>query len=362
MDFVFWIILIVLIVGVVWWLLNRSNSSSAGDSTRVRRDGGLAGGSAAASAEAAATAGISGAAGFGSAEPAPPTTADEAPVRSTTAEPEETGVSEDTGATASSAGEPDAVVVAPDGPPYVEEAPPTAEPIATAAPPAEPPAPEMPSAEPLSREETPANTPEQEPGGSAEPLSRQADDEWETQWSEPSGSPQATASHRPAGEASAAIPLPEEPLSQNTGYVHHAEYTAPHSPTMPGAETAAAEAAETEAAEAEAGDAARDGTQPGSAPTEKSGQAAEPAISADFEAVPEPAGHLAADQPYGAGSASPGPDGSGPTDFAVKGDAATMVYYEEGHADYEEAKVDVWFESSAHAEAAGFRAPRRTRS
>lgn len=363
MDFVFWIILIVLIVGVVWWLLNRSNSSSAGDSTRVRTDGGLAGGSAAASAEAAATAGIPGAAGFGAAEPAPPTTADEAPGRSTTVEPEETAVSEGTGATAGSAGEPDAVVVAPDEPPYVEEAPPSAAEPPTAAPPAaEPPAPEMPSAEPLSREETPANTPAQEPGGSAEPLSRQADEEWETQWSEPSGSPQATASHRPAGEASAAIPLPEEPPSQNTGYVHHAEYTAPHSPTMPGAETAAAEAAETEAAEAEAGDAASDGTQPGSAPTEESAQAAEPAISADFEAVPEPAGHLAADQPYGAGSASPGPDGSGPADFAVKGDAAKMVYYEDGHADYEQAKADVWFESPAHAEAAGFRAPRRTRS
>jgi hypothetical protein len=353
MDIVFWIILIVLIVGVVWWLLNRGNTSGAGDSTPVRRDGALAGGSAAASAEAAGTAGLPGAAGFGAAEPAPPTTAEEAPGRATTAEPEETGVGVGTGATAGSAGEPDAVVVAADEPPYAEEAPAPAETPAPAPSAAEPPAPEMPSAEPLSREE---------PGGSAEPLTRQADDEWETQWSEPSGSPQATASHRPAGEASAAIPLPEEPPSQNTGYVHHAEYTAPHSPTMPGAETAAAEAAETEAAEAEAGDAARDGTQPGSAPTEESAQAAEPAISADFEAVTEPAGHLAADQPYGAGSASPGQDGSGPADFAVKGDAATMVYYEEGHADYEQAKADVWFESPAHAEAAGFRAPRRTRS
>jgi hypothetical protein len=182
--------------------------------------------------------------------------------------------------------------------------------------------------EPLSREEAPAQEPAQEPGGSAESVSRQADDdEWETQWSEASASPQANAGHRPAGEASAetpATPLPEEPQAQNAEYVHHAEYTDPHAPTMPGAETAAAEAAETEAA-------------------------------------PEPAGHLAADQPYGAGSASPGPDGSGPTDFEVKGDAATMVYYEEGHADYEQAKADVWFESAAHAEAAGFRAPRRTR-
>lgn len=75
----------------------------------------------------------------------------------------------------------------------------------------------------------------------------------------------------------------------------------------------------------------------------------------------EPAGHLAADEPYGAGSAAPGPDGSGPSDYTVKGDAATMVYYEEGHPDYEQTRAEVWFESAAHAEAAGFRAPRRKR-
>ena len=394
MDFVFWIILIVLIVGVVWWLLNRSNSSSAGDSTPVRRDGGLAGGSAAASAEAAGTAGIPGAAGFGAAEPAPPTTADEAPERSNTAEPEAAGVSKDTDiapesragqeegsrvagspgsaspgiaapsadAAADSAGEPDAVVVAADEPLSAEEAPAPAEPPAAAPSAAEPPA-----AAPLSREEAPAPAPVQEPGGSAESLSRQADeDEWETQWSEAGALPQATASHRPADEGSTATPAtprPEEPPAQNTEYIHHAEYTAPHSPTMPGAETAAAEAAETEAdADAEFADAARDGTPPGSAPVAEPAQGWEPAISTDFEAAPEPAGHLAADQPYGAGSASAGRDGGGPTDFAVKGDAATMVYYEEGHADYEQAKADVWFESAAHAEAAGFRAPRRTRS
>ena len=80
MDFVFWIILIVLIVGVVWWLLNRSSSANTrGRAEGMRADGALEGGSAAASAEAAATTGIAGAAGFGRpAEPTPPTTADEA--------------------------------------------------------------------------------------------------------------------------------------------------------------------------------------------------------------------------------------------------------------------------------------------
>jgi hypothetical protein len=77
--------------------------------------------------------------------------------------------------------------------------------------------------------------------------------------------------------------------------------------------------------------------------------------------LPEPAGHLAADEPYGAGSAAPRPDGSGPEDYTVKGDAAAMVYYEEGHPDYEQTRAEVWFESAAHAEAAGFRAPRRRR-
>jgi hypothetical protein len=82
---------------------------------------------------------------------------------------------------------------------------------------------------------------------------------------------------------------------------------------------------------------------------------------AGFGTIPEASGHLAADRPYGEGSASPGPDGSGPADYSVKGDAGSMVYYEEGHPEYEQTRADVWFESAAYAEAAGFRAPRRTR-
>jgi hypothetical protein len=85
------------------------------------------------------------------------------------------------------------------------------------------------------------------------------------------------------------------------------------------------------------------------------------ASPAGYQEAAEPTGHLAAEQPYGAGSASPGPVGSGPADYAVKGDARSMVYYEEGHPEYEQATAEVWFESAAHAEAAGFRPPRRTR-
>ena len=75
----------------------------------------------------------------------------------------------------------------------------------------------------------------------------------------------------------------------------------------------------------------------------------------------EPSGHLAVEQPYGEGSASPAPDGSGPEDFTVKGDASSMVYYDETSPLFAETRAEVWFLSPAHAEAAGFRPPRRTR-
>ena len=341
MDIVFWIILIVLIVGVVWWLLNRSNSSDTADSTPIRTDGGLSGGRASASAEAAGTTGIPSAAGFGAAEPAPPTTAeemaaDESPERSNAAEHQDAGVEPDT------AGSTD---VEPAAAAYTDAA-------ATDAP-KRLSAEKRSAAEELAgSEETPARAgharpqdparPEghttQEPTfhepGSHEGVSREADEaEWETQWSEASAPTQPSASPKPAGEAPTVVadtPLSAEQPAPGSGFVHHAEYTEPHAPTLPGAETAAAEAVEAEAVEA--------------------------------DAEPEPAGHLAADQPYGAGSASPGPDGSGPADFDVKADAGSMVYFEEGHPDYERTKADVWFESAAHAEAAGFRAPRRTRT
>lgn len=344
MDFVFWIILIVLIVGVVWWLLNRSNSSSTGDSTPIRADGGLAGGSAAASAEAAGTTGIPSAAGFGAAEPAPPTTADEVPERSSTADAGEagaqtaspgephlaadTGIGRDAGVEPDAAGSTDTAADAPERMSSEE----LSSPEESAGPD------QTPSTEGTASPEDPARledpTPQdptiQEPD-SQESVSREADDaEWETQWSEAIAPTPAAASHRPAGEASTAMagsPLPEAPSVQDPGLVHHPEYTEPHAPTLPGAETAAADAAE-----------------------------------ADGEVDVEPTGHLAADQPYGAGSASPGPGGRGPADFDVKADAGSMVYYEEGHPDYEQTKADVWFESAAHAEAAGFRAPRRTRT
>lgn len=168
--------------------------------------------------------------------------------------------------------------------------------------------------------------------------------EWETQWSEASGSPAPHAAAATADTVAADTGKPGQAAP-----VHHPEYTAPHSPTLPGAESAAAEVVFDEPAVAEPAES----NAAGSSPVE--------AGPVDFEPVPEPVGHLAADRPYGEGSASPAPDGSGPADFTVKGDAGSMVYYEEGHPEYEQTRAGVWFESAAHAEAAGFRAPRRTR-
>ncbi|MGO4491966.1 hypothetical protein AB4Y86_07730 [Arthrobacter sp. 2YAF22_2] len=207
--------------------------------------------------------------------------------------------------------------------------------------------------------------------GNAEPVSpTTADDqaaagEWETQWSEtpPAEVPASTHHDVPRGahaahvadtaqpsdvetKAGATTALPDETASPEAGApaqhapVHHPEYTEPHSPTLPGAESAAAEAAEVETAQATSSAAASEG-------------------AASHTAAP--AGHLAVEQPYGEGSAAPGPDGSGPEGFTVKGTASSMTYHDETSPSYQETRAEVWFLSAAHAEAAGFRPPRRSR-
>ncbi|WP_240721482.1 hypothetical protein [Pseudarthrobacter sp. NamE5] len=375
-DLVFWIILIVLLAGVVWWLLNRSRASKDGTSSRApgapgtqgsRADGALsAGGGTGVSAEAAGTTGIASAAGFGrAAEPAAPATAEEP--AETAAAPAAAGGPGSTGAdsfTSSTA----------------------------------------------SREE----------------HRRRDEAEWETQWSEASGSgssavPQGSGGNDAikdtAGKASggtegrgqesaaamagasahraeaAPVAGPAEPAPDAAAAggrpVHHPEYTDPHAPTLPGAETAAVEDLDDAGTEVSAPTPARPATtgqgmaanqapdsgQAGAVPA--AAAAAETAdrtqssalveAGADHTGEPqsapahEAAGHLAAEEPYGAGSAAPAADGSGPADYRVKGDAGAMVYYGEEHPDYDQARADVWFESEAHAEAAGFRAPRRKR-
>ncbi|GAA5196004.1 hypothetical protein GCM10023346_27390 [Arthrobacter gyeryongensis] len=151
--------------------------------------------------------------------------------------------------------------------------------------------------------------------------------EWEATWSE------------------GGAPVPPAPI-------HHREYTDAHAPTLPGAESAAAEAvdsaAEMQEDRSEVPDAAP-------APFESTTQAE------DSTGAPPLGGHLAAEQPYGEGSAAAGADGSGPAGYTVKGNADTMTYHDEDSPSYDEVKAEVWFISSAHAEAAGFRPPRRNR-
>lgn len=361
MDTFFWVILIVVAVGVVWWLLNRSNTTKSRQEPTVtnapRSDGALSSGGAAPSAEAAGTTGIATAAGFGRpAEPAAPTAADEPAAEPAGEAPRQ----ERSGAGSSAA--------------------------------------------------TPANTADaahdtaSKTSGDEQRHQDQA--EWETQWSEAGGPSSATAGSARASHASPGTAMPpvlegatEQSAADAARPVHHPEYTEPHAPTLPGAETAAVEEADDAAPSAAArtgaagapSPAAR-GTVKGSGETAAVAGPAVPAGAAEAETMdrtqssalvetgtdhdaqeqrpgaeagtgvhPETAGHLAAAEPYGAGSAAAGPDGSGPAGFEVKGDAGSMVYYEEGHPDYGQTRADVWFESPAHAEAAGFRAPRRKR-
>ncbi|WP_254678597.1 hypothetical protein [Arthrobacter sp. 24S4-2] len=339
-----------------------------------RPAGTLAGGSAAASAEAAATTGMAGASGFASPSgPTLPTTRD------------------------------DATAVAREAPAASAAATSTPAPAAAAAP---APAGSAPAAasggdvddwdeDTTAATGTPAantGTPAAEPGqagtdssGSTERGGAAAGGkaEWEAQWSEaastphaagaPAGESPATATQAPAA-ATPPTPIPVSAGTQMSGAqapIHHPEYTEPHAPTLPGAESAAAEDVPVTGtrAEAEAPSATGEGTAPGVHPAPPSAGDAETmqaaASSAATEAaashMAEPAGHLAADKPYGEGSAAPGPDGSGPEGYTVKGNAQSMIYHDDTSPDYGETVAEVWFESAAHAEAAGFRAPRRSR-
>ena len=84
-------------------------------------------------------------------------------------------------------------------------------------------------------------------------------------------------------------------------------------------------------------------TQPGQA-TEP-----EPAPEVVTEAEPE-----AAPKDYGAGSALPAEDGSGPQGWEVKGNEGSMLFHTPASASYEVTKAEVWFIDEASAIAAGF--------
>lgn len=355
MDWIIWLVVIVAIVAIVWWLLNRNSSRSSGSAeggTAATHDaasphlhdadhdashrGALSGGGSAASASAAGLAWMPTAAGFNQAEPE--------------AEPEP---------------EPDTRATAEDAAAAEARSKRRAEAMAASG--AEPGAEEPGAVTASGAGAAPT------PAGAAAPAETPPAEstEWETQWSETPPAEHHAAVHPATGHhepvpgagADATEPSAADATAAGAVPVHHPEYTEPHAPTLPGAESAAAET-ETETGpdtKAEGG-----ASEPGPAQDETrqaavSTAASETAVGHTGEPAGHLAGHLAVDQPYGEGSAAPAPDGSGPEGFTVKGNASSMVYHDETSPAFEETRAEVWFLSAAHAEAAGFRPPRRTR-
>jgi large subunit ribosomal protein L4 len=68
-------------------------------------------------------------------------------------------------------------------------------------------------------------------------------------------------------------------------------------------------------------------------------------------------GAAVADERFGAGSAVPLADGSGPEGYEIKGNAQSMLYHEPGSRYYAVTKAEVYFASAEDAERAGFAKP-----
>jgi large subunit ribosomal protein L22 len=64
-----------------------------------------------------------------------------------------------------------------------------------------------------------------------------------------------------------------------------------------------------------------------------------------------------ADERFGAGSAVPLADGSGPEGYEIKGNAQSMLYHEPGSRYYAATKAEVYFATADDAERAGFSKP-----
>ncbi|MGZ5422418.1 MAG: sunset domain-containing protein [Aeromicrobium sp.] len=58
---------------------------------------------------------------------------------------------------------------------------------------------------------------------------------------------------------------------------------------------------------------------------------------------------------FGAGSADPGPDGSGPEGWNIKANEESMKYHTADSPWYGRTVAETWFESEEHAQAAGFK-------
>ncbi|MBV8180782.1 MAG: hypothetical protein JOY55_03270 [Mycobacterium sp.] len=70
----------------------------------------------------------------------------------------------------------------------------------------------------------------------------------------------------------------------------------------------------------------------------------------------------AAGSPYGAGSARPGADGSGPEGWLVKGNEDSMLYHTPDSPHYTQTIAEVWFKDEESAEQGGFTSWRKGRN
>ncbi|WP_458111254.1 hypothetical protein M1D88_12965 [Arthrobacter sp. R1-13] len=347
MDWLIWVIVIILIVAVVWWLLNRNSGRSAMASDRTAASEQRAE-SLAAQSPAAAPAPVS----------PEPAAAAPAPVSAPTPARE----TESSGSSAYPAPSEPTATAASAAPKAAEPAPAT-DPGHSEADWAEAAAPDGGDVDDWDAGVEPTRSHSASAARMEKDKAEDADKaEWEAQWSE--GSTSAPGQPVPAADEH----------REHRHDEHHHEHTGTHAPTLPGAESAAAESADEESAQKEAAPGEPAATEASAAqatpapdtpfdPDEETWQRAESSAvtESSLSHTAEPSSHLAVDQPYGEGSAAAAADGSGPEGYTVKGDAETMTYFEETNPAYEEAPAGVWFESVAHAEAAGFRPPRRTR-
>ncbi len=330
MDWIIWVIVIVLVIAIVWWLMNRNkarNSSSTHAPAAMEPAN-----TTSLPDAAAATAGVAGLAGVtnlgkAAAEGSGPT-GDEStqdPAREAAREPVRESVDESIAdepaelkarrdqeaADASLARDTQAGPAAlmgdepPRGPSQEPVAAPSPDPVPSPTPglTVEEPVVAAPVVEEPVVEEPVVAHPTVDTDATVHSADAGDVDDWDAGASEPAGKDDAAdkAEWESSWTDSSGAP------------VHHHEYTDAHSPTLPGAESAAAE-------------------------------------------DPTTSGHLAAEHPYGTGSSSVAGDA-----YPVKANATAMTYHDEDTVDYDDVAADVWFESAAHAEAAGFRPPRRNR-
>ena len=321
MDWLIWVIVIVLVVAIVWWLMNRNKTGNIDTHSRQApaddRISGTSGTTAPAAMESGNTGSIpdTGVAAAGVAGLAGVTNLGKSAAEGSGPTMDEPDVTDEThGASPAGADvEPGPSTVVNDSPAVVAS---DVQPASTPGLTVEEPVIAPPSvAEPVIAEPV-----VDEPVVDTEAKVHAADagdvDDWDA-GSPAASAPEAYGEARMDAEStdSAADKAEWESSWTDAGGapIHHHEYTDAHSPTLPGAESAAAE--------------------------DSAGS-----------------GHLAVEHPYGTGSSSSPGDA-----YPVKASASAMTYHDEDTAGYDEAPADVWFESSAHAEAAGFRPPRRSR-